>query len=90
MSDMDKELEGSSYEEIQQRAYELYLKEREQFSAQEYWLRAEEELRLEQEKRREPIPAKGKTLAGGAVAQRRPIKSAIDRVGLREDKGKLF
>ena len=60
--------EGPTYEEIQKRAYELYLKSREEFSAQEYWLLAEEGLRQEQAKRREPIPPKGKTGKAGAAS----------------------
>jgi hypothetical protein len=67
MADIHNELEeGPTHEEIQKRAYELYLKSREEFSAQEYCLFAEEGLLQEQAKRREPIPPKGKTREAGA------------------------
>jgi hypothetical protein len=68
MANIHNELEeGLTHEEIQKRAYELYLKSREEFSPQEYWLFAEQGLRQEQAKRREPIPPKGKTGKAGAA-----------------------
>ena len=56
MSDIHKELEETpTHEDIQKRAYELYLKSREEFSAKEYWLIAEEELRRERADKSAPI-----------------------------------
>jgi hypothetical protein len=55
MSDIHKELEETpTHEEIQKRAYELYLKGRE-VSAKEYWLIAEEELRRGRANKSAPI-----------------------------------
>jgi DUF2934 family protein len=75
MSDVRIELEGPSHEEIEQRAYELYLRGREGVSAQEYWLRAEDELRQNHDKQREPITLKSKTVAASAGSAARNDKN---------------
>jgi hypothetical protein len=68
MPDIHKELEKTpTHDEIQKRAYELYLKSREEFSAKEYWLIAEEELR--QERANKSAPIKSPTFA--AVGQQK-------------------
>ena len=54
-----------SYEEIEKRAYELYLQDGERFSATEYWLRAEEELKNENAAPG-TASAKKKTVVAGA------------------------
>ena len=54
-------------EEIEERAYDLYLKGGEELSALEYWLSAEEQLKKERAIA-DPTPPKGKTAA--AVAGR--------------------
>jgi hypothetical protein len=49
-------------EEIQKRAYELYLDKRDEFSSREYWLAAEEELRRRADQFHKPIPPQNKTI----------------------------
>jgi hypothetical protein len=76
MADIHNELEeGPTHEEIQKRAYELYLKSREEFSAQEYWLLAEEELRQERRKRHDPMPSKSNTVLAAAGVTAKTYKS---------------
>ena len=60
-----------THEEIEKRAYELYLQGGDVFSATEHWLIAEEQLKKERATV-DPTPPKGKTAAAvaGRVAKR--------------------
>jgi hypothetical protein len=54
-----------TYDEIEKRAYDLYLKSGEELSATEYWLIAEKELK-EELATADAKPPKGRTVATGA------------------------
>lgn len=58
--------EPPTHEQIQKRAYELYLKSGGDGNAHEHWRIAEEELRQEP-KRHNPMPSKTDTVIAGAV-----------------------
>jgi hypothetical protein len=55
--------DSPSYNEIQKRAYELFLKHGENFSPKEYWLWAEKELR--QNAKAVPIPKQSENATAG-------------------------
>jgi hypothetical protein len=67
-------------EEIERRAYEVYLERgAEDGHAAEHWLMAEEELRQEHAKRREPaVPLKAKTVVAGAGGIAKAVLSSVD------------
>ena len=53
------------HEDVETRAYEIYLRDREDRHAIEHWLIAEEGLRQEHATQREPVPLKAKTVVAG-------------------------
>ena len=62
LEDLQYAADEATHEEIQKRAYELYLDKGEEFSPTEYWLAAEEELRHRANQFHQPIPPQNETM----------------------------
>ena len=60
-----------THEQIEKRAYELYLNNGGDGHADEHWLIAEEELRQKQAKGRDLMPSKSNTVIAGAVRRQK-------------------
>ena len=67
-----------THDQIEKRAYELYLKEGEEYSPTEYWLRAEEELLQEYGKKRKAIKSRSATAGSEPTSTKQLINDAAE------------
>lgn len=66
-----------THDQIEKRAYELYLKEGEECSPTEYWLRAEEALLQEYGKKRKAIKSRSATAESAPMSRKRLLNKNV-------------